>query len=76
MWLGEDIYTPEQQRLVENHIKEARERDKELNEKLGNSHGLEYYTRPMGSHKGFKGTTDYFLNPLRKGLEQSVLEYV
>ena len=73
---GEDVLSSEEERLIQEHIKEARERDAKLNALLNNSHGIKYYTRPMIQHQGSRHTQDYFVNKNRFQLEQNVLEAV
>lgn len=76
LYLGEDVLPREEERLIQEHIQDQRQKDEELNMLLGrsNSHGISYYTRPMIQHKGGKAKTDYFTHPKRKGLESNVLE--
>ncbi len=75
MFWGGDVLSLKQQRLIEEHIHQARKQDEILNSKLGrNLYGLCFYTRPMIQHKGGRKFNDYFLNPERNIIEQRVLD--
>lgn len=77
VYWGKDVLVEEQERLIYEHIQKARASDAELNSKLAcNTHGIQYYTRPMIQHKGKKWTKDYFLNENRNVLENNVLDSV
>ena len=79
-YLGQDLMTSELSRRFHEHIERARKADKEMNKLLknlpNNTHGIEYYTRPMIQHKGGQGVNDYFKHSRREQLEQNVLNYV
>lgn len=77
VYWGKDVLDIEKKRLIEEHIAAARRADEILNKKLAdNGHGIQYYTRPMITHKGTKLKKDYFLNPKRSKLEKRVLNGV
>ena len=77
---GDSIITREQQRLIDLHIEEARQRDKELNEKLKeldiNHRGIQYYTRPMINQGGGASYTNYFKHDERNEVEEKVFKYI
>ena len=76
-YMGSDIITPEQQKLIDDHIKEARERDEILNKKLRdidtNHRGVCYYTRPMIGQSGGSEYTNYFKHKHREVAGKSIL---
>ena len=78
LFMGKDCLSLEAKKLIDNHIREARERDEKLNMALGSmtNHGISYYTRPMISHKGAKAKTNYFLNSSRLLNEQNVFAHI
>jgi hypothetical protein len=80
IFLGQSVVTREQQRLIDQHIKEARQRDVELNEQLRaldkNHRGIAYYTRPMILQGGGRSYTNYFTHALRKETEATALKWV
>jgi len=77
IYWGADVLPAEQERLIREHIAEARVRDEQFNKGLKeNGYGMEYYSRAMIIHKGDKTIKDYFLNPSRKEFEQRVLDGV
>ncbi len=80
IYMGSDIVTLEQQRLIDEHIKEARERDDILNAKLkeldSNHRGISYYTRPAITQKGGGEYTNYFTHGHRSEVEQLALNWV
>lgn len=77
---GECIVTREQQRLLDQHIIEARQRDKELNERLKemdqNHRGVCFYTRPMYNQSGGQEYTNYFTHSNRVASEEHAIEWV
>ena len=77
---GSSVITREQQRLIDQHIEEARLRDKELNDKLKeldvNHRGIQYYTRPMIIQGGGASYTNYFQHENRKETEEKVFQFV
>ena len=77
---GESIVTREQQRLLDQHIIEARQKDKELNERLKemdpNHRGVCYYTRPMYNQSGGQEYTNYFTHTNRVASEEHAIEWV
>ena len=78
LFMGKDCLSLEAKKLIDNHIREARERDEKLNMALRSmtNHGISYYTRPMISHKGAKAKTNYFLNDSRLLNEQNVFAHI
>jgi len=77
---GSSVITLEQQRLIDEHIKEARQRDAILNEKLQlmdtNHRGISYYTRPMIQQLGGSDYTNYFTHQHRLAVEKVALDWV
>lgn len=80
IYLGRDIVTQEQQKLIDQHIIRAREQDNELNLRLkeldSNNRGISYYTRPMIEQKGGAAQTDYFSHANKIEAIKNVLEFV
>ena len=80
IYLGQDLVSSEVSRRLHEHIERARKEDKKINKLLknlpNNTHGIDYYTRPMIGHKGGQAINDYFKHPRRNELEQSALNYV
>lgn len=80
IYMGSDIVTIEQQKLINDHIKRAREQDNELNRRLkeldNNNRGISYYTRPMIEQKGGTAQTDYFSHANTYKAKNNVLEFV
>ena len=77
---GESVITLEQQRLIAEHIMEARKRDEELNKKLRaidmNHRGIAYYTRPMIIQSGGGDYTNYFAHANRSATETAALDWI
>ena len=77
---GSSIITLEQQRLIDEHIIEARKRDEELNSKLKeidpNHRGISYYTRPMIIQSGGASYTNYFTHEQRQQAEHDALDWL
>ena len=80
IYKGESIITLEQQKLIDEHIKNAREQDKALNDKLKeideNHRGVQYYTRPMINQSGGASYTNYFSHEQRSESEKRALDWV
>ena len=80
IYMGSDIVTIEQQKLINDHIKRAREQDNELNRRLkeldNNNRGISYYTRPMIEQKGGSAKTDYFSHTNKSNAKNNVLDFV
>ena len=74
IYFGGDVLPVKEAQLIKEHIAVARKRDEEFNKEFGNDYGISYYTRPMIQHKGLN--KDYFKHPMRKQLEQKVLNAV
>jgi hypothetical protein len=79
-YLGRDILSLEAQRLIDEHIAEARKRDEELKTRLEaldvNHRGVAYYTRPMIIQQGGETYTNYFTHPKRAECEQNVVKFL
>lgn len=77
IYMGSDIITPQQQSLINEHINNARKKDKELNDKLKNldvnNRGICFYTRPMINQSGGEKFTNYFKHDYRSNAENNVL---
>ena len=80
LYLGEDIVTTEQQKLIDDHVERARKLDEELNRQLAaldlNGRGISYYTRPMINQAGGSKFTNYFTHANRSVCEQRVRDHV
>jgi len=80
IYMGKNIITLEQERLINEHIEEARKRDEILNQKLRlldtNHRGITYYTRPMIIQSGGSKYTNYFTHKDRHNVEKIALEWV
>lgn len=80
IYLGKDIISLEQQKLIDEHILAVRKMDEELNKKLKaldtNNRGVCYYTRPMICQAGGALITDYFKHEKRKQCEENVVLFV
>jgi len=80
IYKGESIISLEQQKLIDEHIQNAREQDKVLNDKLKeideNHRGVKYYTRPMICQSGGVSYTNYFKHEHRSEAETRVLDWV
>jgi hypothetical protein len=80
IYLGKDILSMEQQRLITEHITRAREADIELNRMLkeldANRRGVAYYTRPMIIQSGCSLYTNYFTHEKREETEANVFVYL
>jgi len=77
---GSSVITIEQQRLIDEHIIEARKRDEELNDKLAaidpNHRGISYYTRPMIIQSGGASYTNYFTHTQRQQAENHAIDWL
>jgi hypothetical protein len=80
IYKGDSIINVEQQRLINEHIEDARKRDEILNQQLrsldNNHRGLTYYTRPMINQSGGREYTNYFTHKDRLQAEQIALEWI
>ena len=78
--MGDNIITSEQHKLIDKHIKVARERDEILNQELKkldtNHRGITYYTRPMINQSGGKFYTNYFDHKQRQSVEEYTINWV
>jgi len=79
-YMGSDIINEIQQKLIDDHIKEARERDEILNKKLKeydtNSRGVCYYTRPMIGQSGGNKYTNYFTHTNKENNRNSIMDFI
>ena len=80
IYMGSDIMTEEQQKLINEHILKHRADDAILNEKLKlidtNHRGVSYYTRPMIGQSGDSTYTDYFNHEMKSASEENVFKFV
>jgi len=80
IYMGKSIITLEQQRLINEHIEDARKRDDILNKKLrlldNNHRGIDFYTRPMIIQSGGREYTNYFTHQNRSIAEKTALDWV
>jgi chemotaxis protein histidine kinase CheA len=79
-YMGSDIINDIQQKLIDDHIKDARERDEILNKKLKeydtNNRGVCYYTRPMIGQSGGHIYTNYFTHKNKEINGKSVINFM
>lgn len=79
-YMGSDIINDIQQKLIDDHIKDARERDEILNKKLKeydtNNRGVCYYTRPMIGQSGGHTFTNYFTHKNKEINGKSVINFM
>jgi len=79
-YMGSDIINDIQQKLIDDHIKDARERDEILNKKLKeydtNNRGVCYYTRPMIGQSGGHIYTNYFTHKNKEINRKSVIKFM
>jgi len=80
IYKGSSIMSPEQHKLITEHIEKSRKADEELNAKLKqldiNNRGICYYTRPMINQSGGKLYTNYFEHKYRKKSELHALNWI
>jgi len=80
IYMGSDILTAEQQKLIDEHIVAQRKMDLILNEqlkKLDTTHrGVSYYTRPMIGQSGDSTYTDYFKHETKSLCEENVVKFI
>ena len=80
IFMGEDIITTAQNKLIEAHIKKVRLMDEELNKNLAlldvNKRGVSYYTRPMIQQKGGAKYVNYFTHTNRKIVENKTVAFI
>ena len=78
IYRGEDIITPEQQQLINEHIKGEKIRAKALNKKLKNLdtnfRGISFYPRPMICQRGGSRFTNYFTHQHKTRDEERVFQ--
>jgi len=79
-YMGSDIINDIQQKLIDDHIKDARERDEILNKKLKeydtNNRGVCYYTRPMIGQSGGHIYTNYFTHKNKEINGKSIINFM
>ena len=80
LYLGRDIVTVQQQKLLDELIEKQREIQEEYNKKIQefdlHHRGINYYTRPMIIQSGGSEYTDYFSHPERNKCEENVLLFI
>ena len=80
IYKGSSVITTEVLTLIEDYIKEARERDEVFNAKLKEldykHRGFCYYTRPMINQKGGRTYSNYFTHESRTEVEEYALNWV
>ena len=80
IYKGSSVITTEVLTLIEDYIKEARERDEVFNSKLKEldfkHRGFCYYTRPMINQQGGKTYSNYFTHESRREVEEYALNWV
>ena len=80
IYVGKDIVTLEQQKLIDEHIENSRKLDELLNKKLSlldtNHRGVCYYSRPMICQHGGSEYTDYFNHEKRIECEENVIKFI
>jgi len=80
IYVGKDIVTLEQQKLIDEHIEISRKQDQILNQRLKlldtNHRGVCYYSRPMICQSGGAEFTDYFNHEKRVQCEENVIKFV
>jgi hypothetical protein len=80
IYKGSSIMSPEQHKLITEHIEKSRKADEDLNAKLKqldiNNRGICYYTRPMINQSGGKFNTNYFEHKYRKKSELNALNWI
>ena len=80
LYLGCDIITHEQEKIIAELIQKQRELQSEYNKKLldldTNNRGISYYTRPMIGQSGKSEKTNYFTHGDRKKCEDNVLKFL
>ena len=79
IYVGGDVCSMEQQRLIDELIQKQVELEIEYNKKLNaidvNKRGVSYYTRPMITQAG-KKLTNYFTHPDRERCELRVYDFM
>jgi hypothetical protein len=80
LYVGGDVCSMEQQRLIDELIQRQKEIEIEYNEKIRaadvNKRGVSYYTRPMIMQSGSTELTNYFTHHDRERCEQRVYEFM
>lgn len=80
IYVGKDVLSIEQQKLIDELIMKQRELEKEYNEKLKaidvNHRGVSYYTRPMIQQSGGAEFTNYFKHAEKEKCEENVYKFM
>ena len=80
IYLGKDIISVEQQKMIDHVIAKQRQLEKEVNIDLKaldiNNRGISYYTRPMIQQSGGNKYTNYFTHERRKECEDNVYKFI
>ena len=80
IYVGKDVLSIEQQKLIDELISKQRLLEKEYNEKLKaidvHHRGVSYYTRPMIQQSGGAEFTNYFTHTEREQCEQNVYSFI
>jgi len=80
LYIGGDVCSLEQQRLIDELVQRQNELAKEYNSRIKEAdvtrRGVYYYTRPMISQRGGAELTDYFTHPDRKRCELRVYDFM
>ena len=78
IYLGEDIMSEEQQKVIDKLIKDQKSLEQSANKELQkldtNNRGISYYTRPMIGQSGLQNKTNYFEHEYRELCENNVLD--
>ena len=80
IYVGKDVLSIEQQKIIDELISKQRLLEKEYNEKLKaidvHHRGVSYYTRPMIQQSGGAEFTNYFTHTEREQCEQNVYSFI
>ena len=80
VYVGKDVLSVEQQKIIDELISKQRLLEKEYNEKLKaidvHHRGVSYYTRPMIQQSGGAEYTNYFTHTEREQCEQNVYTFI
>ena len=80
IYVGKDVLSIEQQKLIDELISKQRLLEKEYNDKLKaidvHHRGVSYYTRPMIQQSGGAEFTNYFTHTEREQCEQNVYSFI
>ena len=80
VYVGKDVLSVEQQKIIDELISKQRLLEKEYNDKLKaidiHHRGVSYYTRPMIQQSGGAEYTNYFTHAERGQCEQNVYSFI